>query len=111
MPGRSATPTAGTAWVAAAHPDVVSWSVSATTSSPAAAATPRTASGESVPSEAVECTCRSMRTVVTLRATGDTDRASAQAWGQRAVRELQELVGVPGVPQLELLQQDGGPGL
>ena len=52
---------AGSAAAAASHPPVVSWSVSATTSSPAAAAAATTAAGESVPSDAVECVCRSMR--------------------------------------------------
>src|SRR3954469_3418987 len=44
-----------------AQPAVVSWSVIATTSSPAFAAAATSPAGESVPSEAVEWACRSMR--------------------------------------------------
>ena len=52
---------AGSTAAAALHPLVVSWSVSARTSRPAAAAAATTPAGESVPSEAVEWVCRSMR--------------------------------------------------
>ncbi|GAA3133057.1 hypothetical protein GCM10017687_56340 [Streptomyces echinatus] len=52
----------GSAPIASAYPRVVSWSVSATTSSPAAAAWRTSSAGVSVPSEAVEWQCRSMRT-------------------------------------------------
>ncbi|CAM5724311.1 hypothetical protein SFUMM280S_11044 [Streptomyces fumanus] len=52
----------GSAAIASACPRVVSWSVSATTSSPAAAALRTSSAGVSVPSDAVEWQCRSMRT-------------------------------------------------
>ncbi len=53
---------AGSASAAAAWPATVSWSVRATTSSPAARAAVTSSAGESVPSEAVEWVCRSMST-------------------------------------------------
>ena len=62
MPRTSATPCAGTAAAASDQPAVVSWSVIATTSSPAAAAAATSSSGASVPSDAEEWACRSMRT-------------------------------------------------
>ena len=52
---------AGSAATAASHPPVVSWSVRASTSTPAAAAAATSSAGESVPSELVECVWRSMR--------------------------------------------------
>src|SRR4051812_44741758 len=51
----------GSVAAAALHPLVVSWSVRATTSRPAAAAAATSSTGESVPSEAVEWVCRSIR--------------------------------------------------
>ncbi len=53
MPGTSSSP-AGRAALAAAQPAVVSWSVIATTSSPASAAARTSSAGLSVPSLAVE---------------------------------------------------------
>src|ERR1700722_11010666 len=53
---------AGSAWRAWACPATVSWSVSATASSPARAARLITSAGGSVPSEALPWTCRSART-------------------------------------------------
>src|SRR4051794_26911980 len=53
----------GSASTASAQPPVVSWSVSATTSSPAARALRTNSAGASVPSEAVLWVCRSMRTL------------------------------------------------
>ncbi len=57
---------------AAAIPACVSWSVSATTSRPAAWARLTTSAGSSVPSEALLWTCRSMRTaaIVSARRSG-----------------------------------------
>ena len=52
----------GSASVASAQPRVVSWSVSATTSRPAAAAARTRSAGVSVPSEAELWVWRSMRT-------------------------------------------------
>src|SRR4051812_43847183 len=66
MPGTSVTPTSSAAADAAAHPSAVSWSVIATTSSPARAAARTSSAGVSVPSLARECVCRSMRTGATL---------------------------------------------
>src|SRR5918999_6173139 len=54
MPGRSAA-------AASVQPTVVSWSVIARTSTPAAAATATSSAGLSVPSDAVEWACKSMR--------------------------------------------------
>ena len=59
-PGTRVTPRRRAASAASAQPAVVSWSVSASTSRPASAAAATTAAGASVPSEAVECVCRSM---------------------------------------------------
>jgi hypothetical protein len=53
---------AGRASTAATQPEVVSWSVSATTSSPAAAAERTRSAGSSVPSEAELWAWMSMRT-------------------------------------------------
>src|SRR3954452_11371371 len=73
-PGTSVTPVRGTAAAASSQPAVVSWSVSATTSSPAWAASASTSDGGDVPSEAVEWTWRSIRTQVTLEAGCDSPR-------------------------------------
>ncbi|GAA1339671.1 hypothetical protein GCM10009635_51130 [Actinocatenispora thailandica] len=76
MPGTSVVP-AGTAAAASAQPAVESWSVSATTSSPTCPASLINPAGESVPSLAEECTCRSMRMPLILpvrRAPVGTDR-------------------------------------
>ncbi len=62
MPGTRATPSARAAREASAQPSVESWSVSATTSRPAAAAAAITVAGASVPSETFEWACRSILT-------------------------------------------------
>ena len=59
MPGTSVSPVSRAAWAASAQPAVVSWSVSARPSSPARAAARTTSAGGSVPSDSVECVCRS----------------------------------------------------
>ena len=61
QPGTSVSP-AGRAATASSQPAVLSWSVSATTSRPAARAALISWAGVNVPSEAVEWVCRSMRT-------------------------------------------------
>ena len=61
MPRSRVTPHRGTAAAASAHPAVVSWSVSPTTSSPARAAAAMSSVGVSVPSEQVEWVWGSMR--------------------------------------------------
>ncbi len=66
----------GSAAIASAWPRVVSWSVSATTSRPVAAALRTNWAGVSVPSDAVEWVCRSMRT--TLTPSGDGTEGDAQ---------------------------------
>ena len=55
-------PTSRAVRSASGQPSAVSWSVSATTSSPAAAAARTSSSGDSVPSLAREWVWRSMRT-------------------------------------------------
>ena len=69
--GDEGEPARAAAATASACPPVVSWSVSATTSRPAAAALRTSSAGVSVPSEAVEWVCRSMRTT---RAPGSDGR-------------------------------------
>src|SRR3977135_2180484 len=59
-PGTSVSP-GGSAAAGSPQPAVVSWSVIATTSRPARAAASTRPAGVSVPSEAVEWVCRSMR--------------------------------------------------
>src|SRR5947209_19446094 len=109
VPGTRVTPVAGTAAAASAQPAVVSWSVRATTSSPAEAASSSTAAGGEVPSEAVEWTWRSIRTEATLEAGCDAlglpACGSLQARRERSVRQVEDVVRVAGVAQLELLQQ------
>ena len=60
MPGTTVRP-AGRAASAADQPAVVSWSVSATTSSPAPRAVASSSAGLSVPSDTEEWVCRSIR--------------------------------------------------
>src|SRR5919107_2298633 len=60
MPGTTVRP-GGRAASAADQPAVVSWSVSATTSSPAPRAVARSSAGVSVPSDTEEWVCRSIR--------------------------------------------------
>jgi hypothetical protein len=60
VPRTSATPVALTALAASSQPAVVSWSVSAITSTAARWAARISSPGVSVPSEHVECVCRSM---------------------------------------------------
>src|SRR6185369_2636294 len=80
----------GSTAAARSQPPVVSWSVRASTPSPAAAAVVTSSSGVSVPSETVEWVCRSIR----ARA-DDTRRLSAPAVaGQH-----------PGRPGLALLAE------
>jgi flavin reductase (DIM6/NTAB) family NADH-FMN oxidoreductase RutF len=67
----------GRAAIASSQPPVVSWSVRAITSRPALAASPMTAAGVSVPSEAVEWVCRSMRRAHSLPT---ARRAAAVQW-------------------------------
>ncbi len=70
----------GSASTASRCPPTVSWSVSAMTSRPAAAALATSSAGVSVPSEAVEWVCRSMRTTRDSGArgrTGDRSRITA----------------------------------
>ena len=62
MPGTSVTPWARAAALASTQPRVVSWSVSARVSSPAATAWATTTAGASVPSLAEEWVCRSIAT-------------------------------------------------
>ena len=62
IPGTSATPCSRAATAASAQPSVESWSVRATTSSPASAAEAITAPGAWVPSETFEWACRSILT-------------------------------------------------
>ena len=62
VPRTSAMPCRRAAAAACDQPAVVSWSVRATTSSPAAAASATTCAGAPVPSDAVEWVWRSMRT-------------------------------------------------
>src|SRR4051794_29265726 len=109
VPGTRVTPVAGTAAAASAQPAVVSWSVRATTSSPAEAASSSTAAGGEVPSEAVEWTWRSIRTEATLEAGCDApglSPGSLQARRERSVWQVEHVVRVAGVAQLELLKQD-----
>lgn len=61
-PGTKATPNSRAATEACSHPSVESWSVRATTSRPAADAEAITPAGASVPSETLECACRSIFT-------------------------------------------------
>ena len=55
MPGTSPMPSSRALAEASAQPAVWSWSVNATTSSPAAAAAVTRSAGDSVPSEMCEC--------------------------------------------------------
>src|SRR4051794_13015963 len=78
MPGTIVSP-GGRAASTAAQPAVVSWSVSATTSRPAAAAVAISSAGRSVPSDTEEWVCRSMRTASACR-TGIPRARSGQRW-------------------------------
>ena len=60
MPGTNVTPS-GRRPASCSAPATVSWSVRAKTSIPAALAFSASRSGVSVPSDAVECICRSIR--------------------------------------------------
>src|SRR4051795_291496 len=118
VPGTRVTPVAGTAAAASAQPAVVSWSVRATTSSPAEAASSSTAAGGEGPSEAVECTGRSIRTEATLEAGCDapglSPGGSLQARRERSVWQGEHVFRVAGVAQLKRLKQAprrrAGPG-
>src|SRR5690242_11588468 len=59
-PGTSSMPASAAAAAASSRPSEVSWSVSATTSSERSRASRTTSVGEYVPSDAVECACRSI---------------------------------------------------
>ena len=60
-PATTRTPQRSPASIASATPPIVSWSDSASSSTPASAAFCTTSAGGSEPSEAVECDCRSKR--------------------------------------------------
>src|SRR5690242_14488818 len=87
MPGTRVSPR-GSSAAAAAHPSLVSWSVRATTSRPAAAAAATSPAGVSVPSDTEEWVCRS------IRITGQPAARSAR-------RERRDRLGVlrPGRPR------------
>lgn len=72
MPGTNATPSATAVSPASRQPAVVSWSVSAKTSTPASWAERATSPGVWVPSEAMEWVCRSIFTRATIPAGSHT---------------------------------------
>ena len=115
-PGTRRTPVSAAASRAAARPENVSWSVSATTSRPAASAACTTPAGESVPSLAVEWVCRSMRTPASVGGAGPSrpSAGSAQAWGRGAVGQVEGVPVLAQVDQAQAVQQEQvrrlGPG-
>src|SRR3990170_9071444 len=95
----------GSAASASAHPRVVSWSVSATTSSPASAAAATSSAGVSVPSEAELWVCRSAIIGYSVGARGAPAGSGRQAWGQRPEREVQAGSGVAQVLEHEVVDE------
>src|SRR5207247_6701829 len=124
MPGSRASGgySGPTAARASAWPATVSWSVSATTSSPARAARRITSAGGSVPSEALLCTCRSAR-IKGAASKGQRSSGSVQGAvlgtaspGGQARRggpegQVQVLAGISQVTQGERLHEQGARGV
>ena len=82
--GTTRTPWRSPARSASATPATVSWSLSASSSTPARAARSTTSAASSAPSEFVECDCRSKRIGVAIGrrayATGGDRRTQGAAW-------------------------------
>jgi hypothetical protein len=77
------TPTPFPATCAVATPDTVSWSVSAIAESPRAEAASTSSDGEKVPSDAVECKCKSIITYCPrARGSGGLARGRIDVWGR-----------------------------
>src|SRR5580693_1498397 len=109
MPGTRVSP-AGSAAAASACPATVSWSVSATTSSPAATARVITSAGVVVPSETLLWLCRSARRSGLLTGVTTPETLAGKLRGRRAEREVQLLARIAQVPdpQRRREQRHGG---
>src|SRR6478735_149081 len=84
MPRTSPTPCSAAAAAASSQPPTVSWSVMASTSTPAAEADASSCDGVSVPSLTVEWACRSMTDAPALTVlTGPSVGARPCSWSQR----------------------------